>query len=155
MNLRESIVIAAEAKAVWPFVADPALQGNWNPKIVLVDRNGSGPAQAGEQFEVIYRMTGKEKPSHVKVIASEPPHRIVFRHCLAGTETEQIVMETYELSNCHTGVRLVQTIDLTRSRIPWLFHILIWFINSFGRHMEEPYLERLKQIVEQSTATRE
>jgi hypothetical protein len=152
MQLRDSIVIAAEASAVWPFVADPALQGNWNPKIVLVDRGARGPAQTGEQFQMKYRISGQEHPSRVKVLSSFPPHLIVFQHHLPGKKAEQMVVETYQISECEAGVRLDQIIDFTGAHLPWPLRLLFWFVAQFDRHGEASHLETLKQTLERPLA---
>ena len=77
MQIRESIRIAADAATVWRFVADPELQRLWNPKVVSVQRRQSGPVLLGEEFAMVYRMSGKERPTQVKVQTCEPPHRII------------------------------------------------------------------------------
>src|SRR4051794_24835788 len=78
MQIRESICIHADASTVWRFVADPELQRLWNPKVVSVQRRQSGPVPLGEQFAMVYRMSGKERPTQVQVERCEPPNRVVF-----------------------------------------------------------------------------
>ena len=155
MRLRQSTFISADASAVWPLVADPVLQADWNPKVVSVGRERSGPVRAGERFEMIYRMSGRENESRVEVAVAQPPFRVVFVHRVAGKAGEQVVEESYEISpRASGGVEVVQTIDLTAAGIPWPIRLLIWFINRFGssRRGEEPYLDRLKRLAEQEPA---
>ena len=151
MRVRQSTIISADASAVWPFLADPALQADWNPKVVSIDRERSGPVRLGERFDMIYRMSGRENQSRVEVRVARPCHHVVFLHRVAGKSSEQIVEESYEISSQENGVKVVQTIDLTRAGIPWPFRLLIWFINRFGWNAEAPYLDRLKRLVEQPT----
>ena len=66
---------------------------------------------------------------------------------------EQTAQEAYEISSSRVGVEVVQTIDLSGVKIAWPFRALIWFITRFGKSVEQPYLERLKQAVEQQTVT--
>jgi hypothetical protein len=151
MRLRHSTIISADASAVWPFLADPVMQADWNPKVVSIGRERSGPVRFGERFEMIYRMSGRDSPSRVEVTVAQPSQRVVFLHRVAWKSAEHIVEESYEISPRGSGVKVVQTIDLTRAGIPWPFRLLMWFINRFGRGTEERYLDRLKRLVEQPT----
>src|SRR5260221_358984 len=148
MRLRESTIIAADADAVWPFLADPALQADWNPKVVSVERKRSGPVQFGERFEMIYRMSGRDRHTLVEVMELQIAQRVVYFHRINGKSAERIVEEAYEISPDGDGVRVVQTIDLTRAGIPWLLRLFIGLIHRYGWSAEEPYLERLKHLVE-------
>lgn len=152
MRLRESTLISADASAVWPFLADPVLHANWNPKVVSIDRDRSGAVRSGERFEMLYQMSGRERQNRVEVAVAEPPHRVAFRHLTATRSTEEIVDESYEILPCAAGVKVVRTIDLSRAGISWPVRMLIWFFHRFGSHAEEPYLHRLKRLVEQPTA---
>jgi len=149
MQIRESICIHADASTVWRFVADPELQRLRNPKVVSVQRHQSQPVTFGEQFAMDYRMSGKERPTQVQVQKCEPPNRVVFQHRIASNGQEQTAQETYEISTGRDGVEVVQTIDLSGVKIAWPLRALIWFITRFGKSVEQPYLERLKQVVEQ------
>jgi uncharacterized protein YndB with AHSA1/START domain len=148
MQIRESIDIAVDARTVWPFVADPALQRLWNPKVVSVNRQASGPVLSRERFEMVYRMSGQQRQSWVEVGTCEPPHRLVFEHRLSWEGHEQITQESYKISECRGGVRVVQTIDLNQVGVAWPIRAFIWFISRFGKTIEEPYLERLKRVAE-------
>jgi hypothetical protein len=152
MRLRQSTIISADASAVWPFLADPVMQADWNPKVVSIDRERSGPVRFGERFEMIYRISGRENQSRVEVTVAQPSEHVVFLHRVTWKSAEQVVEESYEISSRGNGVKVVQTIDLTRAGIPWPFRLLIWFINRFGWNTEEPYLDRLKRRVEQPAA---
>jgi uncharacterized protein YndB with AHSA1/START domain len=148
MKLRDSIVVAANVQKVWPLVADPVLQADWNRKIVSIDRTRSGLAKFGDRFEMIYRMSGRDRESNVEVIALEPSQRIVFRHQMTWKSRQQFVEEEYRLEPCAGGVRVTQIIDLGRAGIPWPFRALIWFIAHFGHSTEPSYLSRLRELAE-------
>jgi hypothetical protein len=152
MRLRQSTIISADAATVWPYLADPVMQADWNPKVVSIDREQSGPVRCGERFEMIYRMSGRNSQSWVEVRVAQPRERVVFLHRVRHKSVEQVVEESYEISSRGNGVKVVQTIDLTRAGIAWPFRLLIWFINRFGWNTEEPYLERLKRLAEQPAA---
>lgn len=149
MRVRQSTLISADASAIWPFLADPVMQAEWNPKVVSIDRKRSGPVRLGERFEMIYRMRGRESQSRVEVTFAQAPQRVVFLYRVAWKSAEQIVEESYEMSPRGSGVNVVQTVDFSRAGIPWPFRLLMWFINRFGWNAEEPYLDRLRRLVEQ------
>lgn len=148
MRLRESTIIAADATAVWPLLADPLLQADWNPKIVSIERERAGPVRHGERFEMLYRMGARENLSRVEVTAVQPFERVVFVHRMQGTSGEQVVEEAYEISPHGQSVRLVQTVDLTRAGIPWVAAVVVWVIHRFGRNAEKAYLARLRTLAE-------
>ena len=90
--------------------------------------------------------------SHVEVTLVEPERRVTFRHRMIWKSTERIAEESYEISPDPNGVKVVQTINLTRAGIPWPFRLLIWFIHRFGWQTGEPDDQPLKRLVEQSVA---
>ena len=151
MRLQESTIISANVATVWPHIADPVAQAAWNPKVISVDREKSGPAHFGERFEMIYRMSGRDNRSQVEVRECQPSQRIVFLHRIEQQSRLRIVEEAYDIEPHGDGVKVVQTIDLTRAGIPWLFRPLIWITQRFGHSTEEPYLERLKDLIERPT----
>jgi|GEM_PF-3235137 len=149
MKLVDSTDINADAQLVWPFVADPVFMSMWNPKIVAVQREADEPVRQGERFSVTYQMSGRESPSNVEVIACEPFQRVVYRHTITQQSKEQVVEECYEISPRGNGVRVKQVMDISHSGIPLVFRILIWFIMRFGRSVGQPYMEKLKEAVEE------
>jgi len=148
MKLRQSTEIATTASEVWPYLADPLMQAEWNPKIVSIDRKASGLLRTGETFQMIYRMSGKAHMSRVEITEARFVERLVLVHHISRKSTEQRVEESYEITPLENGVRIVQTLDLRQSGIPFPLRLLIGFIHRVGRDTEEPYLERLKQLAE-------
>jgi hypothetical protein len=153
MRLRECAIIWADASAVWPFLADPVLQADWNPKVVSVGRTRSGPVRFGERFEMIYVMSGRERRSRVEVTACRPLQRIVFLHRMVGDADGRVVEEAYDVVSHDNGVKVIQTIDLSRAGIPWLVRAVMWFISRFGWDAGESNFERLKRVVERPAVT--
>lgn len=150
MKIREKTTIDAEPSVVWPFVADPVGQAVWNPKLIAVDCE-SRPVVLGQKFQAIYRMRGRDNQSDVEVTDCQAPLRVTFRHRQQGTPG--FTDEGYELTQLLNGqTRLVQVIDFGNTSIPWFFQAIIWFISRFGWDAEEPYLDRLKRIVESEAA---
>jgi hypothetical protein len=152
MPVRQSIVIAAGADAVWTFVADPLMQSKWNLKIVSVDRRISGPARFGERFGVIYRMSGRPTVSQVEVTACQPPLHIVFQHKLVRDNGQGIVDEAYTLKPSGHGFLEIQTNDLTRTGISWIIRGIIGLVGRLGRSVGPSYFHQLKALVERSAA---
>jgi uncharacterized protein YndB with AHSA1/START domain len=148
MRLLDSVIIAAEAMEVWAFVADPALQKKWNPKIVEVMRERKGAVELGEKFEMVYRMSGQENHTRVEVTAADEGERVVFLHRSIWKSVERIVEEEYAITAHGAGVKVVQTIDFSRAGVPWLLRVVIWVITRFGTKVEKPYLWRLRELVD-------
>lgn len=148
MKIRERVTIDASPATIWPFVADPVGQATWNPKLIAVDRASKQPVVLGEKFKAIYRLSGRDGETEVEVTACQPPNQVTFRHHPAGMRG--YVEESYDLSDLSSAecTRLVQTIDFSHTLIPWYFKTLMWLLATFGYSTEEPYLERLKRIVE-------
>jgi len=148
MHLKDSITIDASPEAVWPFLADPVMQSLWNPKVVAIDRTTEGPVRMGERFEMIYRMSGRDRQSQVTVIECDPPRCVVFEHRMTDDAVQRMTRESYRLNPKGDTVRVVQAVDLGGLGINRLVQCLIWFIHRFGRSVGEPYLATLKRRVE-------
>ena len=151
MKLHDSIDIAAEAQIIWPYIADPVLMSAWNPKIVSVGRDGERPVEVGERFEMIYRLSRRDRETEVEVLECTPPQRVVYRHHMQLEERRGYADEIYDLSPRPAGTHLKQTIDMRRAGMPLIIRPLVWFVMRFGRPTGERYLEKLKRIVEEST----
>jgi len=149
MRFQQSTIIAAKLSEVWPFVADPLLQAEWNPKLVSMDRSGTGPVRCGERFRMIYRMSGRDNVSRVEVTESTFPERVVFRHDISIKSKEQTIRESYDLTPLDDGVRIVQTLEMSLAGIPLPLRICMWLVHHVGRDTEEPYLDRLRARMEQ------
>jgi len=148
MQLDESIFIRnVTADEVWPYLADPVLQADWNPKIISIDRQRTGPVIRGERFEMIYRQS-KESLSRVEATVVEPGRRVEFTHRVMWKKFEQLATESYELVPRDDGVTVKETIGLVRSGIPWYWLTLIWLIKTFGKPTGKGPLDRLKTLIE-------
>ncbi|MEZ6243626.1 MAG: SRPBCC family protein [Phycisphaerales bacterium] len=147
VKLRESIDIAAPPEVVWPFVADPVMESAWNPKIVGVDRERRQTVGAGERYRMTFHMGARDHEYDVEVLAVEEPLRV--QYAMKTTDlTAGEVRVLYELAKTSKGVRLRQTIDLSRAPIPLPFRALIWLITRLGSSKETPYLDRLREQAE-------
>lgn len=103
---------------------------------------------------MIYRMSGKENQVHIEVTAVREPYRLKFLHHITKESVEQVFEESYEIIPQGNRSKVVQSIDLSRAGIPWLFRLLIGFIDRLGRKVDEQPLDLLKQLAEQSSITR-
>ena len=153
MRLKQSITICADAAVVWPLIADPVRQADWNDKIVSIDRDRSGPACLGESYEMIYELAGRQRLSRVRVTVCEPPHRVSFLHSTNENSVERSAEEVYEIRPTRDGVQVVQS-NIARMHIPWLLRPLIWFVHRFGWRVGPQPLERLKQLAEETAHRR-
>lgn len=152
MKLREQTTIRASASEVWPYLVDPVIQAAWNPKVVSIDRAVDGPVQLGESYDMIYRMSGKEKMSRVTVTEMRPEEFIAFEHQMEESGVERSVVEGFHITPVYGGVRLVQTIDISKMKMPLWLRMLIWVITRLGKEKEPSYLVRLKKMIESDRA---
>lgn len=147
-TVRSKIEISAPPEQVWAFVADPILESGWNPKMVAIDREPVGPVRLGERFQIEYVMSGKSSRCEAEVLESHDPARLVYRYHLLDEKRPVSVLIAYDLEGHNGSTRLVQSIDLSGMDIPWPLRLLIWIITRCGTSVGLPYLERLKQQVE-------
>ena len=147
-TIRSKIEIDAPTERVWPFVADPVLESGWNPKMVGIERDAEGPVRLGERFKIEYVMSGKSSTCEAEVVECEAPMRLVYRYHLLDEKRPVSVLMNYDLQAKVGSTRLVQAIDLSSMGIPWPLRALIWFVTRFGKSVGMPYLEMLKQQVE-------
>jgi len=148
MAIRGTVTISAPASSVWPFIADPVLESAWNPKIVAVDRDRTGPVELAERFGMAFVMSGKESRCEAEVIECHPPNRLLYRYRMANESRPGSVEISYDMSQTPTGTKLIQTIDMSGMRIPILLRALIALLTRFGRPTGMPYLEMLRENVE-------
>ncbi|MDY7092650.1 MAG: SRPBCC family protein [Acidobacteriota bacterium] len=149
MKLRFEVRIAAPPQRVWPWVADPLRMARWNPKLVAIDRAASGELQAGEEYELIYRMSGRDTELRARVELAKPPVELAIRLWDEAGPHERPTVESYRLEARGDGTRLRQEIDLSRTGIPWPARLLMALLSRWGRPRDEPYLERLRRLVEE------
>jgi len=157
MILRDSILIAADAAIVWPWVADPSRHAQWNHHVVSVDRRREGPVHFQERFDMVYRLSASERLSHVEVTECEPNEKVAFSHRIVdernGRRTEQYVVEHYTLTPQRGGVLVKQSVDLSRAGVPWWFNVLARLIRVFGERSGPDLLGTLKRLAEEDAAT--
>jgi len=152
MRITQSVNVLAGAEDVWPFIADPALQAEWNPQFVSIDRRHSGPAILGERFAMTRSRDGERQVFDVEVVEVNILTRIVFRHRMIWKNREQIFDEIYDVDVGAGGTRVTQTTDLSRSGLPWWVRLIVWFTVRNDQHVEESYLEKLKRRIEKRQA---
>lgn len=148
MKLRQHTRIQAPAESVWPYLVDPVIQAAWNPKIISIDRATDGPVRVGETYEMIFRMSRKEHLSRIEVVELVPNELLGFEHRFEDRGKQRRLGETYGLTPSRGGVKLTHTIDVSDLGIPLPLRILIWLITRFGKDTEQPYLERLREMIE-------
>ena len=144
MKLRESIEVPAFPEQVWAMIADPDTWPGWNPKIQTVRRDRKGLAQVGEQFHANFKMRGRELPSNVEVLQLDPYVHLLLRQSYDYQQRIRSVEVTFDLTAKANGVRLTQTVDLSRTGIWWPLRLLIALIHRFGRPSGKGPLDELQ-----------
>lgn len=148
MRIRESTTIHATAAEVWPYIADPEWMAQWNPKIIEIEREWTGPVVLGEHYRITYRLKNRTETPDAEVIVCNSPHELTIRMQLDDRGIRREATETYVLEENEGQTKVVQTIDLSRTRIPFIFRMLIKLIYTFGKPQGKPYLQALKELVE-------
>lgn len=148
MHIKGQVDIKATPEQVWPFLVDPVIQAAWNPKIISINRAHDGPVGVGETYTMIAKMSGTEKTSQAEVMDVTPARRLVVRHRMIEAQRESFVTETYLLKPTRNGTRVTHDINLRQAGIPRVFLLLIWVITRVGKPQGEPYLKKLKTLIE-------
>lgn len=148
MTLRQSINIRASRERVWKYVADPAQWPSWNPKLAYLRRTRSGPLVSGEQFSSRWRLKRREEDNEMIVRGVEEKKKIQMEQHFHYKNRVRVLGVTFELEETGHGVKFSQTIDHSRSGIPFVFQGLMWAIFKFGRPVGKPMLTRLKELAE-------
>lgn len=147
-KIRESILIGAKAEEIWPFVADPLLQKEWNPKIVSIERRHSGPVKYGERYSMMFQMGSTPVETQTEVIECDMYQNLTLEHSSVWKGKEQFVTVNFLLTSSDNYVRVTQSIDFSRSHIPLIFRIAMWVINRLGKPVGRTNLEDLRKLVE-------
>jgi hypothetical protein len=146
-KIRESILIGAKAEEIWPFVAGPLLQKEWNTKIVSVERHRTGPVTYGERYSMMFQMGSTPLETDVEIIECDMYQNLTIEHHSVWKGKEQFVTVNFQLASSDNYVKVTQSIDFSRSRIPLIFRILMWIINRLGKPVGRTNLEELRRIV--------
>ena len=146
-KIRESILIGAKAEEIWPFVADPLLQKEWNTKIVSVDRHRTGPVTYGERYSMMFQMGSTPLETEVEVIECDMYQNLTLEHRSVSKGKEQVATVNFQLVASENYVKVTQTLDFSGTRIPLIFRVLMWIINRLGKPVGQTNLEELRTLV--------
>jgi carbon monoxide dehydrogenase subunit G len=152
MKTTDQIDIDATPEQVWPFLADPVLQAAWNPKIISIDRPCEGLVRIGETYRMTAKHTNAQQDSEVHVVDVIEAQQLTFEHRTAEAGTGFVVIEAITLTPMGAGTRVEQTVDLSKTPIPWLLRPVIRFVMKFGKRAGGSQLIGLKQMVESELA---
>lgn len=144
--VRESTDLAATPEAVWRVLAEPRRRGEWNEKIVRVERRTSGASRLGERYELRYRLAGHEREMEAEVVAHEAPRLLAVREH-APAEPERAVILTWLLEPTADGTRITQEVDLTRAPIPLAMKLVMWLVSRIGKPRGATVVETLAELV--------
>lgn len=131
---------------VWAVLNQPSLMELWNPKCRKCHA-GTAAMVPGVSFDVDFVMSGRESTMRCHVVDHEPPCRLVLRYELGG-RLGGVVTEEIRLSECDGVTMIRQTVDLSRSGIPWWLRMLMWVLITFGRQAGPGSVDGIKALVE-------
>jgi uncharacterized protein YndB with AHSA1/START domain len=142
VEVERSVLIARPVADVFAFVAQPANDPQWCPKLVSVEQlEGDGPGPGG-RWRVVHRPV-PVRPARTmdyRCLAWEPPHRIEWRED-DGTD---VLTVTYTLAEEAGGTRLTQRDD-AQLGAPRILHPLMRI--GIG-HDLAGQLRRLKRLLD-------
>ncbi|MBK7978314.1 MAG: SRPBCC family protein [Deltaproteobacteria bacterium] len=144
--LREATTLAAPPEAVWRVLAEPARRGEWNDKIVRVERRRSGAPVVGERYRLRYRLSGREREMEAEVVVCEAPRLLAVREHAPG-DPERAVVVTWRLDADGAGTRISQEVDVTRAPIPGVVKLLMWIVSRTGKPRGATVVETLAELV--------
>jgi uncharacterized protein YndB with AHSA1/START domain len=144
MEVERSVIIAKPIAEVFAFVADPANDSQWCPKLISVKQvEGDGPGPDG-RWCVVHRPVPLRPPRTMdyRCLAWDPPHRIEWRE----DDGSDVLRVTYTLAEQDGGTRFSQHDDVQLGA-PRLLHPLMRV--GIG-HDVGGQLRRLKQLLERA-----
>lgn len=152
MRHHDQITIARPPEIVWDFVADPARVQQWNPKLTRVTPLSWGERGVGTRFRASYTMSGKSRDFTVEIIAYDKPRALTVQLRLDSSAVPWncVMEERYELVARNGHTELHQRVQAINTGIPWYWRLVIALVSRFGTPVGTPYLQQLKQLVEQT-----
>lgn len=126
MQVRDSIVIAADAHTIYDQVADPSQMGRWSPENRGADVPTPGaPATVGTVFVGSNRRGRARWVTRCTVTEAEPGRRFAFDvHQIGPTRplvTAPIASWSYDFESVEGGTRVTETWTDNRTKWPdWL-----------------------------------
>ncbi len=148
LTVHEQTIIDAPVERVWRVLADPARRGEWNEKIVRVERVSSAAARVGDRYRVRYRLGRHERAMEAEVVACEAPRVLaVCERPTAGADPRCAVVLTWRVENAARGTRISQVVDITDAPMPWPVKLLMWVISRIGKPQGATVVETLGELV--------
>ena len=148
LTVHEQTIIEAPAERVWRVLADPARRGEWNEKIVRVEKASRAAPRMGDRYRVRYRLGRHEREMEAEVVACEAPRLLAVRERpAADAEARCAVVLTWRVENVARGTRISQVVDITDAPMPWPVKLLMWVIARIGRPQGATVMETLGELV--------
>ena len=149
MIQKERTIIRASLEQVWNFIEDPNNLPKWNPKVQgITSFSGSGK-EIGANFGILYVMNTKADDLRGEILVREALSRLTFRYSGGQMPQGDYVDEGFILTQVDDTIGLVRTIDIHLKEIPWWVKIIMWIIFKTGKPVGKPYIETLKDLIEQ------
>ncbi len=146
--VREETVVETTPEAVWRVLADPARRGEWNEKIVRVERARGGVPRVGERYRLGYRLGRHEREMDAEVEACEAPLRLAVRERPArDPDPARSVLLTWRVEPVGGGVRIVQLVDISHAPMAWPIKLLMWIMARIGKPQGATVVETLGELV--------
>ena len=137
MRVEESVEIRRAREDVWAFVADPANDPRWCPKIRSIEPAGPN------HWRVMHRPVPLRPPMQLDVehLSAEPPARLRMRE----TDSASVFDVEYRLEPTAAGTRFTQVSEFEWKRLPRILHRV--FARGVRRDLRAQMRE-LKRVLE-------
>ena len=148
LSIRESTTLAAPPEAVWTVLEAPRRRGEWNEKIVRVERHRAGPAAVGERYTLRYRLGGRERDMEAEVVAYEPPRVLTVREREPREpDPDRAVVLSWRLEPTASGTRITQEVDVTHAPMPLAVKLVMWLVARIGKPRGATVVATLAELV--------
>ena len=150
MEQKEKVFINAPADRIWQFIENPANLQSWNPKVKEVSVLGNASFYLGYVFGIQYEMNNRVSEFRGEIVDYRQPDRLTFHFSGGNLPPGSFVEEEFTLDRKDTVTLLQRVVRYNVSGIPLWAKTLVWLLFHLGKPTGEPYLNRLKAIVEGS-----
>ena len=117
---------------VFAYVADFSNTADWDPGVSSARRTGEGPIGEGATFEVQAVFMGQKVPMSYRIVAYEPPTRLV----LEGTSSSSEARDELWFAPAPDG----------KTRITWILDLKLQGAAALAEKVFAPMVHRLGQV---------
>ncbi len=146
-------MIEARTDEVWEYVGSPEMWPFFHVKVGECSQIGTRRDELGALYEIEFRLGSRTNMTRCEILEYRIGRLITVESTLPeGNQTtgrEQFALLTYELLDLGSRTRVMERVEFSGARIPFVLRALVWLLSRFGDPAGETTLMRLKRIVEE------